>query len=106
MNLPNASQSFRQRNPAIFTRERRKRTTQPELVAANGMNKWEREFSWILEDRKRQGGIYGYKFEPVALILAHRTTYTPDFVIWGLSCPNWVEFIEVKGFKRDDAIVK
>lgn len=48
--------------------------------------------------------IKDYRFEAVTLRLAERTTYTPDFmVIYSQGLP---EFIEIKGFSRDDARAK
>jgi hypothetical protein len=70
----------------------------------DGMNQTEREFSLILEARKRRGEIDGWAFESVKLRLADGCWYTPDFFVWG-ECGNG--FYEVKGRHIwDDAKVK
>ena len=68
------------------------------------MNKLEEAYSGHLELQKLAGEIYAWKFEPVALILADRTRYTPDFLV--IEKDMTVRFDEVKGFWRDDARVK
>lgn len=68
------------------------------------MNKWESEFARILDARERTGEIAAWAFEPMRFILAPRTTYCPDFMI---VCPDrTLEFVEVKGHQRDDAMAK
>jgi len=68
--------------------------------------------SWSFEERRYAdelyrlqlaGEIIAYEFEPVKLRLAKNTFYTPDFLV---VCPEHFEFHEVKGFVRDDAMVK
>lgn len=68
------------------------------------MNKTEAKFDVeYLYPRKLAGEIIAYHFEAVKLRLANNTFYTPDFLI---AYPTHFEFIEVKGFWRDDARVK
>ena len=68
------------------------------------MNNTEKEYSQQLELQMLAGEIYAWKFEPVALVLADRTRYTPDFLV--IEKDMTVRFDEVKGFWRDDARVK
>lgn len=67
------------------------------------MNKWEMEYATILENRKRVKDIIDWRFEPLKLRLADATFYTPDFLV---VVADGFEFHEVKGFWRDDALVK
>jgi hypothetical protein len=74
-------------------------------------NKWETAYAREeLEPRRIAGEIVWYGFEPIKLRLADCTFYTPDFAV--LRWPPQVgstprlEFIEIKGFMRDDAILK
>lgn len=68
------------------------------------MNNWEREYARMLENQKIGGAIADWRYEPFRLILAPRTSYTPDFLVIHLN--GSVEIIEVKGQRRDDALVK
>ncbi|MBE6441483.1 MAG: DUF1064 domain-containing protein [Desulfovibrio desulfuricans] len=68
------------------------------------MNKLESRYAGRLEALRRAGKIVFWKFEAVALRLADRTTYNPDFY---LMLPDGsVGFHETKGFWRDDARAK
>lgn len=68
------------------------------------MNKLEARYAGRLEAMKRAGQIVFWKFEAVALRLADKTTYNPDFY---LMLPDGsVGFHETKGFWRDDARAK
>ena len=74
----------------------------PRLIGE--MNRTEREYSFILESRKRAGEIVDYRFEAITLKLANNTRYTPDFYVL---FEDRIELHEVKGgFWRDDARVK
>jgi hypothetical protein len=68
------------------------------------MNKWERLRAGELEVLRRCDAIDSWQFEAIALILADRTRYHPDFVIYEKD--GGLTFEEVKGFMRDDAAVK
>lgn len=71
---------------------------------ADRMNGLEARYAGRLEAMKRAGQIVFWKFEAVALRLADRTTYNPDFY---LMLPDGsVGFHETKGFWRDDARAK
>lgn len=68
------------------------------------MNKWEEAYAIeVLEPMKRVGEISWYGFESIKLRLATLTWYTPDFAVFNA---DRLEFHEVKGFWRDDAVVK
>lgn len=114
--FPNAAEDFKRRNPHIFPIGNDKTIFKGIGVRKNGhsvgrqMNKTEREFSILLEARKQKGEICGWSYETVKLRLADRTTYTPDFLTWEFAwddeTPVRLCFIEIKGFKREDAMVK
>lgn len=67
------------------------------------MNKTEREFSVLLEARKRAGGITDYRFAPaIRLMWGDGMFYKPDFA--ALRPDLYIELLEVKGphiFDRD-----
>lgn len=68
------------------------------------MNKTEAAYASMLEMKERAGEIQGYVYEKVKLRLASNTYYTPDFMV--LDKEGYIEFHEVKGRLRDDALVK
>jgi hypothetical protein len=68
------------------------------------MNKLEMRYEQYLSALKHAGAIKDYRFEPVKIVLGHRCTYLPDFLV--VRIDGAVEFREVKGFMRDDAAVK
>ena len=76
------------------------------------MNRAEAAYAADLEVRKRAGEILDWWFEAVTLRLADKpegtklrgTTYTPDFMVQ--LADGTISFHEVKGFARDDAVVK
>ena len=67
------------------------------------MNKWEAEYDAELRVKWAAGVIQWYGFEPIKLRLADSTYYTPDFAVMDA---GKLEFHEVKGFWREDALVK
>jgi hypothetical protein len=72
--------------------------------AGRGVNKLEAEYARHLSFLQRDGQIVSFAAHPSAFRLADRCTYTPDFVV---VLPGGVaRFDEVKGFERDDAVVK
>ena len=71
---------------------------------ATRMNKTEAQYAEVLEIRLRAGEIYSWRYEPITLRLADDTRYTPDFMVIGAL--GQIAFHEVKGFWRDDALVK
>lgn len=72
--------------------------------AAERMNKLEARYAMRLEELRRAGKIVFWKFEAVALRLANRTTYNPDFYL--MLADGSLGFHETKGFWRDDARAK
>jgi hypothetical protein len=68
------------------------------------MNKTEAAYAEVLEQQRQNGELKAWKFEPLRLILAPKTTYAPDFMVVDLN--DEIEFHEVKGWWRDDARVK
>ena len=69
-----------------------------------GMNKLEASFGMSLEAKKRAGKLVLWRYERLTLKLADDTRYTPDFYV--LELDGSVSLVEVKGFMRDDALVK
>lgn len=68
------------------------------------MNKTEAAYALVLEARRQGGELKAWKYEPLRLILAPKTTYCPDFLV--VTSDDEIELHEVKGFWRDDARVK
>lgn len=62
------------------------------------MNGTEKAFAEFLEEKKKDGVVDGWLFEPIKFRLAKLTTYTPDFMVIGVK--GEVVFYEVKGFWR------
>ena len=77
--------------------------TKPALQEHLRMNKLEQKYADYLWKLKMGKEIVGYQYESIKLVLAPRTTYTPDFLV---VYPEHFEVHEVKGFARDDAMVK
>lgn len=68
------------------------------------MNKLERSYAGELEYMRQEGKVLAWQFEAIKLLLAERTSYTPDFLV---VLPNGeIELIEVKGFWQEDARAK
>jgi hypothetical protein len=68
------------------------------------LNSWEREYEQLLANQKHVGEIADFWSQSVKLRLADATFYTPDFVV--KFNDGRLRFVEIKGFKRDDAMVK
>jgi len=67
-------------------------------------SKWEEQYRNMLELKYRACEILAYEYESITFRLAPKTTYTPDFLV---VLPNGkIQIHEVKGFAREDAIVK
>lgn len=68
------------------------------------MNRTEAAYGLVLEARKRAGLIREYHFQALTLKLGDDCRYTPDYLVVN---EDWtLELHEVKGFMRDDALVK
>lgn len=70
--LPVEVQEFRKQFEA-------KGRTQP---TRGKMNKVESAYALFLDQLKQVGGVKGYHFESVTLLLAPGCRYTPDFMVW------------------------
>lgn len=64
----------------------------------------EKRFATQLQVWTASGEIVWWAYEPLRLLLAKRTSYTPDFV--AQKADGEVVIYEVKGFMREDAHVK
>lgn len=68
------------------------------------MGKWEAIYAQRLDLLKHAGEVVGYVYEPFKIILGERCTYTPDFLV---QLPGGrFEVHEVKGYEREDSVVK
>ena len=67
-------------------------------------SKWEEQYRNMLELKYRACEILAYEYESITFRLAPKTTYTPDFLV--VLPDGKVQIHEVKGFAREDAIVK
>ena len=72
---------------------------------SDGLNKTERLYAWKLEDDLRAGLIAAWFRENISMVVIDtpqgKVRYRPDFMIVHLD--GSIEFIEIKGFLRDDA---
>ena len=67
-------------------------------------SRWESEYTNYLTIRKLSGEISDFIYSPFKIILGDRLTYLPDFLV---ILPNGTHQIhEVKGFQREDSVVK
>lgn len=74
------------------------------LRAPGGMNKTEERYALELERRRIAGDVAWWRFQGMTFKLADDTRYTPDFNV--MRPGGEIEQHEVKGFWRDDALVK
>lgn len=68
------------------------------------MNKLETKFADNLEERKINGDILWYAYEPIRLRLAKNTTYTPDFVV--MKSDLEIQVWETKGHWTSESRIK
>jgi len=68
------------------------------------MNKLEAAYELHLEGEKQAGRVLWYSFEAVTFKLAADCRLTPDFLV--LMADGSIECHEVKGFMREDALIK
>lgn len=70
-------------------------------------SRYEKEFATELELRRRAGEVLWWDYEPFRLKLSstEQLTYTPDFAAV-LADGEELVIYEVKGFRREDAMVK
>ena len=74
------------------------------LPRPSAMNRWERDYALGLEAKKRAGQVRDYWYEGVTLKLGPDLRYTPDFLV--IAGDGEVQLHEIKGHRRDDAMVK
>ena len=67
------------------------------------MNGLEKRYAQHLELRKQVGEIEDWRFEPIKLLLAPKTTFTGDFVV---KVAGSLELHETKGWWEEDARLK
>jgi hypothetical protein len=90
----------------------REQLTRPAFVAPaiaanvqdDGLNKTERAYKRLLELRQQAGEIREFRTHALTFILGKDCRYTPEFFVVELD--NTITIIEIKGFLRDDALVK
>lgn len=70
----------------------------------DGMNKTERAYSRVLDDRKHAGEVWDWLFDAVNWRIGDRCFYKPDFLVYLED--GSLEVHETKGFMEDDALVK
>ena len=75
-----------------------------EALRGKGMNHTEAAYARHLDARKAAGEVVWWGFEVLAVRLADRTWYHPDFAV--ILADGTLELHEVKGFWRDDARIK
>ncbi|HNX38720.1 MAG TPA: hypothetical protein PL124_12300 [Candidatus Cloacimonadota bacterium] len=67
---------------------------------------WEEDYAKHLDVLRASGQIREFHYEPFRILLADKCTYLPDFVVVPADPAAPVEVHEVKGFPREDAIIK
>lgn len=91
-------------NPNSMLPHRRNFTPARACHKAGEMNRYESDYSALLETRKQNGEITAYFFERYKLKLGNNCYYTPDFMV--VRADGVLEFHEVKGYWEEDARVK
>jgi len=74
------------------------------VVTKRCANKWEAAYAEELENEKRAGLIRNWWFEGVKFRLADGCWFLPDFLVEQFS--GKFELHEIKGYWKDDALVK
>ena len=77
--------------------------TKPRIPKPPKMNGDERAYAEMLELRKRAGDILDWKFNGIRFDLGGGAWYKPDFYVVR---HDRFEIVEVKGFKREAAVVR
>lgn len=90
--------------PAGSDREPGRSLARQRRAAAERMNKTEAAYAQYLDFLQRAGYVKSFRFEAITLRLADGTRYTPDFLVERFDTKP--ELHEVKGFWREDALVK
>lgn len=87
--------------PAVTTKRRKAPSVRPWGVFRS---KWELEYSRYLDVLKAAGRISWWAYEPDRLPIGVGAVFTPDFLVGLPDGPP--EYREVKGFKREAAMVR
>lgn len=74
------------------------------IKRAPAMNRTEAAYGEVLAARQASGEVVAYWFQGVTLKLGDDCRYTPDYFV--MLADDSLECHEVKGFMRDDALVK
>jgi hypothetical protein len=73
-------------------------------------SKWEADYARCLELQRSAGYILAWSYEPVRLLIGAKAYYTPDFLVFTREQSNRHddsrEFHEVKGYRREAAMVR
>lgn len=97
-------QSLATRRPETFRGLRNSREPVTNPAPSPFRSKLEAAYAQYLHALMLGGDIKRYSYEPIRLNLAPKTTLTPDFLV---ILPNdLMEFHEVKGWAREDAMAK
>ena len=68
-------------------------------------SKWEAEYAYRLNIQKAAGLVLGWEYEPRSFTIGVGAKYTPDFMVV-MSADGLPEWHEVKGYRREAAIVR
>lgn len=82
----------------------KKRFNRASLTPRGSMNKTEQAFSEVLQLRLKAGEIHSWMYERQSFKIGTDCRYTPDFMV--VMPDGELVAYEVKGFMRDDALVK
>lgn len=63
------------------------------------MNRVEGLYAAFLEQQRTTGAVLFWAFEPMKIVLAPKTTYTPDFLVVRPQLP--MRFVDIKGTKKE-----
>jgi len=84
--------------------QQRRARGRTDRCVAGEMNGTERSYAALLESRRLAGEIVDYWFERLTFKLADDCRYTPDFIV--MMPDGELQAHEVKGFFREDALIK
>lgn len=84
--------------------EEREMGLELEIPEPTYKSRLEEAFAGVLEEQRHEGLIRWYRYEPMKLNLAPRTTYTPDFLV--VTMTGQLEMYEVKGYWRPKDRIK
>lgn len=67
-------------------------------------SRWEEDYAHYLTGKKLAGEILDFVYSPMKIILGDKLIYLPDFLV--ILPDNTHQIHEVKGFQREDSVVK